>query len=94
MVLGQRLAMLRIKQSLTIKGLGAAAELDESNLRIIEKGTGNPRLATILKIAGVLEADLGELFDGLDPYGLTGKDRPRPLNDFPDSYWRPKDRIA
>lgn len=93
-VLGQRLAALRIKQSLTIKGLGAAAELDESNLRIIEKGSGNPRLATILKIAGVLEADLGELFEGLDPYGLTGKDRPRALSEFDDSFWRPKDRLA
>lgn len=93
-VLGQRLAALRIKQSLTIKGLGAAAELDESNLRSIEKGTGNPRLATILKLAGVLEADIGELFDGLDPYGLTGKDRPRPLSEFHESFWRPRDRTA
>lgn len=93
-MLGQRLAALRIKQSLTIRGLGAAADLDESNLRVIEKGTGNPRLATILKIAGVLEADLGELFDGLDPYGLTGKDRPTPLREFDASYWRPKDRLS
>lgn len=83
-----------MKQSLTIQGLGAAAELDESNLRKIEKGEGNPRLATVLKIAGVLEADLGELFDGLDPFGLTGKDRPQPLSAFDDSFWRPKDRIA
>lgn len=93
-VLGQRLAARRIKQSLTIQGLAAAAELDQSNLRIIEKGAGNPRLATILKIAGVLEVELGELFDGLDPYGLTGKDRPQPLSAFDDSFWRPKDRIA
>lgn len=92
--LGRRLAELRVKQSLTIQGLGAAAELDESNLRKIEKGEGNPRLATVLKIAGVLEADLGELFDGLDPFGLTGKDRPQPLSAFDDSFWRPKDRIA
>lgn len=94
LVLGQRLADLRIKQSLNIQGLAAAAELDPSNLRKIEKGEGNPRLATILKIAGVLEADLGRLFAGLDPYGLTGKDHPRPLSDFPDSFWRPRDRIA
>lgn len=88
------MAALRINQSLTIKGLGAAAELDESNLRTIEKGTGNPRLATILKLAGVLEADIGELFEGLDPYGLTGKDQPRPLKDFDESFWRARDRIA
>ena len=92
--LGRRLAELRVKQSLTIQGLGAAAELDESNLRKIEKGEGNPRLATVLKIAGVLEADLGELFDGLDPFGLTGKDHPQPLSAFDDSFWRTKDRIA
>ncbi|MFT4259243.1 helix-turn-helix domain-containing protein [Microbacterium sp.] len=93
-VLGQRLAELRLRRSLTIQGLAAAAELDQSNLRIIEKGQGNPRLATILKIAGVLEADLSELFAGLDPYGLTGKDRPQPLSAFDDKFWRPKDRIA
>lgn len=92
--LGRRLAALRIKQSLTIQGLAAAAELDPSNLRVIEKGQGNPRLATILKLAGVLEADLVELFTGLDPYGLSGKDHPKPLSAFDDSFWRPKDRIA
>lgn len=51
-------------------------------------------MATIMKIAGVLEADLGELFDGLDPYGLTGKDGPQPLSTFDASFWRSKDRIA
>lgn len=92
--LGRRIADLRVKQSLTIQGLAAATELDPSNLRKIEKGVGNPRFATVLKIAGVLEADFHELFDGLDPYGLTGKDRPQRLSTFPDSFWRPKDRIA
>jgi len=92
--LGRRLAEFRVSQSLTIEGLAAACELDASNLRKIEKGLGNPRLATVLKIAGVLEADLRDLFGGLDPYGLVGKDHPQPLSRFPDSFWRPKDRIA
>ncbi|MGO4679445.1 helix-turn-helix domain-containing protein [Microbacterium sp. 2MCAF23] len=92
--LGRRLAELRVNQSLTIQGLAAACELDVSNLRKIEKGLGNPRLATVLKVAGVLEADLRELFGGLDPYGLTGKDHPQPLSAFNDTFWRPKDRIA
>lgn len=93
-VLGQRLAEIRLKQSLTIQGLAAAGELDESNLRKIEKGQGNPTLATILKIAGVLEADVGELFAGLDPYGLTGKLYPRAVSSFPEAFWRPRDRTA
>lgn len=93
-MLGQRLADLRLKHSLTVRGLAAACELDESNLRVIEKGEGNPRLVTVLKIAGVLEADLGKLFDGLDPYGLTGKYLPQPISAFDSSFWRPKDRIA
>ncbi|GAB6858726.1 helix-turn-helix domain-containing protein [Microbacterium xylanilyticum] len=92
--LGRRLAELRVNQSLTIQGLAAACELDVSNLRKIEKGLGNPRLVTVLKLAGVLEADLRQLFGGLDPYGLTGTDRPQPLSEFPDSFWRPNDRIA
>ncbi|OJU40290.1 MAG: hypothetical protein BGN97_03060 [Microbacterium sp. 69-10] len=93
-VLGKRLADLRLKHLLTIRGLAAACELDESNLRVIEKGEGNPRLVTVLKVAGVLEADLGELFEGLNPYGLTGKDRPQPISAFDESFWRPKDRTA
>jgi transcriptional regulator with XRE-family HTH domain len=92
--LGRRFAEIRIRLSLTIQGLAAASEMDPSNLRTIEKGQGNPRLATILKLAGVLEVDLVELFQGLDPYGLTGKDEPHPLRSFDDSFWRPKDRIA
>ncbi|MBS1673947.1 MAG: helix-turn-helix transcriptional regulator [Actinobacteria bacterium] len=92
--LGRRLAELRVKQSLTIQGLAAACELDVSNLRKIEKGLGNPRFATVLRVAGVLEADLRELFGELDPYGLTGRDHPKPLSEFPESFWRPKDRIA
>ncbi|MDA4895407.1 MULTISPECIES: helix-turn-helix domain-containing protein [Microbacterium] len=93
-VLGERIAQLRVRSLLTVNGLAAACELDPSNLRKIEKGEGNPRLATVLKIAGVLEIDPRDLFDGLDPYGLTGKDRPQPLSGFDASFWRRGDRIA
>lgn len=91
--LGRRIAEHRRARKLTPEGLAAASQIDVSNLRRIEQGA-NPRLDTLLKIVGVLEIDLGELFAGLDPYALPEDRRPRPLSDFADDFWRPRDRIA
>ena len=91
--LGRRLASYRMTRKLTVSGLAAVASLDVSNIRKIESGS-NPRLVTLLKIAGVLEIDLAELFDGIDPYALTGSDRPHKLSEVEEWFWRPRDRIA
>lgn len=80
-------------RKLTAEGLAAVADLDVSNIRKIERGS-NPRLLTVLKIAGVLEVDLGELFRGIDPYALTGEDRPTRVSEVDARFWRPRDRIA
>jgi transcriptional regulator with XRE-family HTH domain len=91
--LGRRLAAHRLARKLTVDGLAAVANLDVSNIRKIEAGS-NPRLVTLLKIAGVLEVDLGELFAGIDPYALDGADRPTKVSEVDARFWRPRDRIA
>jgi transcriptional regulator with XRE-family HTH domain len=91
--LGRRLAEHRLARKLTVDGLAAVAHLDVSNIRKIEAGS-NPRLVTLLKIAGVLEIDLAELFAGIDPYALPGADRPTKVSDVDPRFWRPRDRTA
>lgn len=91
--LGRRIAAYRIARKLTVDGLAAVANLDVSNIRRIEAGS-NPRLVTLLKIAGVLEVDLAELFAGIDPYALEGGDRPTKVSDVDERFWRPRDRTA
>jgi len=91
--LGRRLADYRMARKLTVDGLAAVANLDVSNIRKIEAGS-NPRLVTLLKIAGVLEVDLAELFAGIDPYALEGSDRPTKVSEVDPRFWRPRDRIA
>lgn len=91
--LGRRIAAYRIARKLTVDGLAAVANLDVSNIRKIEAGS-NPRLVTLLKIAGVLEVDLAELFAGIDAYALEGGDRPTRVSDVDERFWRPRDRTA
>ncbi|WP_438354068.1 helix-turn-helix domain-containing protein [Microbacterium sp. CJ88] len=93
-VLGRRLAAHREARKLSPAGLSAISELDVTNIRKIEAGGGNPQLLTVLRIAGVLEIDLAELFAGLDPYALPEGVRPTPVSGLPDSYFRRGDRIA
>lgn len=91
--LGRRLAAYRMARKLTVDGLAAVGNLDVSNIRKIEAGA-NPRLLTVLKIAGVLEVELSELFAGLDAYALPDADRPTRVSEVDPRFWRPRDRIA
>lgn len=93
--LGRRIQERRRKADLTVSGLAAATILDPSNIRKIESGVGNPRLVTVMKIAGVLEVPMGELFAGIDPYSLLPpEERPIPYSDRDPVFWRPSDRIS
>lgn len=90
---GRRLTAYRLARKLTVDGLAAVANLDVSNIRKIEAGS-NPRLLTLLKIVGVLEVDMAELFRGIDPYALAGAERPTKVSEVDPRFWRPRDRIA
>ncbi|WP_162621922.1 helix-turn-helix domain-containing protein [Microbacterium suaedae] len=77
---GRRIAHLRAKTGVSARALAECADMDLSNYQKIERGRGNPTVATLLQIATALEVDVGELVTGLDaedlhnghyPYGYT-----------------------
>lgn len=91
---GQRIAELRHRVSLSARSLAECADLDLTHLQRIEKGAGNPTVYTLLQIAIALEVEIGDLLQDLDasdlpqgrrPYGYTERDlhrrQPRTLGD-------------
>lgn len=92
--LGRRLKERRLAKKLNVSGVAMAARnLDESNIRKIEAGS-NPTIEKVLRLAGALEFDLGELFCGLDPYALPEDKRPTAASEIDPSLWRPNDLLA
>jgi transcriptional regulator with XRE-family HTH domain len=55
----------REKAGLTQEGLGWAAGLHQTEIARIEKGTRNPGLETVVKLARGLGVPPGSLFDGM-----------------------------
>lgn len=58
---GMRLQAERLRQNLTQEVVYLAAGLDRRTLQAIEAGHGNPTLATLLRLARVLDVPLAEL---------------------------------
>ncbi|MFE3858452.1 helix-turn-helix domain-containing protein [Streptomyces griseorubiginosus] len=57
---GRRIQAERLRQDLTQEAVYLAAGLDRRTLQTIESGVGNPTLATLLKLAHVLDVDVAE----------------------------------
>lgn len=74
-IVGWNLRRLRTARGLTIEELGDQAMLDPSSVARIERGTANPGIMTIEKLAAALGVPLVEFV--VEPEG--GKAPPRPL---------------
>ncbi|MFA5879440.1 MAG: helix-turn-helix transcriptional regulator [Candidatus Margulisiibacteriota bacterium] len=61
--LAARITDLRKKRGLTIEKLAYGNELSKGRLSELERGMGNPTLATLSKIAEGLDISLSELFE-------------------------------
>ncbi len=61
--LGTRIKELREEKGLDQKAFAFDCEIGRTQLHMIENGKTNPRLGTLIKIAGGLEISLPELFD-------------------------------
>ncbi|HET8680120.1 MAG TPA: XRE family transcriptional regulator [bacterium] len=61
--LGERLRRLRQTRGLTIKDVARTARLTESFISQLERSRVNPSVASLQRIAEVLKAPLGRLFD-------------------------------
>lgn len=62
--IGQRVQAARQQQNLTQEALYLAAGLDRRTLQNLEAGLGNPTMATLLRIAYVLDVPLADLVSG------------------------------
>ncbi len=62
---GMRVRFLRKKAKLTIEELSFRSNISKNYLGDLERGTRNPTLSVIKKIADGLEINLEELFEGL-----------------------------
>lgn len=60
-VIGSRFQAERLHQNLTQEAVFLAAGIDRATLQAIEAGRANPTMATLLKVAHVLDVSLGDL---------------------------------
>ena len=63
--LGLRLRQLREARGLTQEHLGEKAELDQTYLSGVERGTRNPSLVVLSRVAKALKLTLSELMEGV-----------------------------
>jgi transcriptional regulator with XRE-family HTH domain len=62
---GENLERLRQQAGLSQEELGFRADLHRTEIGMLERGTRLPRLDTIVKLAGGLAVEPGELLDGM-----------------------------
>lgn len=62
---GENMARLRRRAGVSQEELGFLANLHRTEVGMLERGTRLPRLDTLLKVAGALELEVGELFEGM-----------------------------
>ena len=63
--LGARIRYLRQQKNLSIEELALEAEVNRNYLGDLERGTRNPTMAILAKIARALGIDLAILFEGI-----------------------------
>ena len=63
--LGYRIRYLRQQKGLSIESLALEAEINRNYLGDLERGTRNPTLVILNKIAKALDIDLSVLFEGI-----------------------------
>lgn len=64
---GENIKSLRRQRGLSRAALARKADLGLDTLLRLESGQSAPRLDTLLKVADALEADPGDLLEGLRP---------------------------
>ena len=63
--LGYRIRYLRQQKGMSIEALALEAEINRNYLGDLERGTRNPTMAVLVKIARALSIDLAVLFEGI-----------------------------
>ena len=63
--LGARIRYLRTQKNMTIEELALEAEINRNYLCDLERGTRNPTVLVLNKIAKALDINLSTLFEGI-----------------------------
>ena len=63
--LGARIRYLRTQKNMTIEDLALEAEINRNYLCDLERGTRNPTVVILNKIAKALDINLSTLFEGI-----------------------------
>ena len=63
--LGARIRYLRQQKNMTIEDLALEAEINRNYLSDLERGTRNPTVVVLNKIAKALDINLSTLFEGI-----------------------------
>ena len=63
--LGARIRYLRQQKNMTIEELALEAEINRNYLCDLERGTRNPTVVVLNKIANALDINLSTLFEGI-----------------------------
>ncbi len=63
--LGARIRYLRQQKNMTIEDLALEAEINRNYLCDLERGTRNPTVVVLNKIAKALDINLSTLFEGI-----------------------------
>ncbi len=66
-LIGQQIRERRLKLNLTQDDLAARSGIDSSNVRAYETGRAMPSILSLVRIATALDAEPGELLQGLTP---------------------------
>jgi transcriptional regulator with XRE-family HTH domain len=61
-ILGDNVKRLRLSLNLSQEELAFQAELDRTYISQIERGISNPSVLVLLKIAVILDVEIGDLF--------------------------------
>lgn len=81
-ILGERLRDERLRIAASQEDVAHLADMNVSNYGKIERGLGNPKVHTLVTIAGVLGVDPGKLLSGIDGDMVPGRPRVYRAVDF------------
>ncbi len=74
-LLGKRIVFLRKKKGYSQLTLSFLADVSKTYLSDVERGSRNPSVSTLSRIAKALEVNLEELFEGVGEYRFLSESK-------------------
>jgi len=62
----ENLRCIRAKRDMSQEEVARLTEMHRTEISLLERGRREPRLGTLIRLSAVLEAPLGEFFEGID----------------------------